>query len=46
MMLGYNEFEVLMGRQYKKMSIKYLEVQTGIQKRVKTIWVCIESFQL
>jgi len=46
MMLGYPEFEVLMGYQFKKMSVKYLDVQTGIQRRVKTTWVCIESFQL
>ena len=46
MMLGYTVFEVLMGHQNKKMSVKYLEVQTGIQRRVKTIWVCTEAFQL
>ena len=39
MMLGYTEFEVLMGHQHK-ISVKYVEVQTAIQRRVKTIWVC------
>lgn len=43
MNFGHTEFEVLMGPQYK-MSVKHLEVQTRIQRRVKTRCVYIESF--